>query len=645
MAQGAVFGALVLMLCGGLFMAGLRMDESSTSSTRDSRSQLPDMMPMKRSLAALQYENAQLRLQINKTFTENMMLRNKLSAALPSGQKLDVQVLPSLKRILTVSATGSATAGATAAAAAAAATSGPGSVAASDAGMRPRALAERLRQSTEFNQERAKAVATNNQIILTFVNRVRLDFATTWVMHVKRLGLTNWLIGATDRASLRELKRSSYPCFDMSTNLPEGEWPWGSPSFKSLGPHKIELIYKSLLWDLEVVITDIDALVLREPFAFFKPWPDAGFLTTSDHLGNTTSDGMLEDHRGIHTAFNIGYMFFRKSAMPLVEEWRRVIKEDPRNRWDQGEFNRLARYKWRPNRRDGLSDPRLFWAFEEKVIGGVLPLSLFCGGHNYFVSQFAQRQQPPWEPYSIHTTYQYAAAAGKRHRLREAKVWYDPPEYYNPPQGLLSFTLNTPHEMVYPPGGMSVRGHIALINFQLRQLRSALALATALGRKLILPSVTCGYDKYWGPLWRGVIPGTHTWALPIRDCPLDHFIEVGMLQPVENVREYSLLHNVRTPDSVKGSIRHVALDLGAPSGREVERLKAMGDARVINITTIFGADTKSDLTNRDSTLLSSVDKRNYERKFGFVGGSWCCAPMDEMKKGAPRSAHFRLSTA
>ena len=65
---------------------------------------------------------------------------------------------------------------------------------------------------------------------------------------------------------------------------------------------------------------------------------------------------------------------------------------------------------------------------------------------------------------------------------------------------------------------------------------------------------------------------------------------------------------------------------------------------MIGAATIFGADTKSDLTNRDSTL-SSVDKRNYERKFGFVGGSWCCAPMDEMKKGAPRSAHFRLSTA
>ena len=73
-------------------------------------------------------------------------------------------------------------------------------------------------------------------------------------------------------------------------------------------------------------------LVLRDPFPFVARWPDAGFLTTSDHLGNTTDDGGLEDHRGIHTAFNIGYMFFRKSAMPLVEDWRATIKADPRNK-------------------------------------------------------------------------------------------------------------------------------------------------------------------------------------------------------------------------------------------------------------------------------------------------------------------------
>ena len=81
-----------------------------------------------------------------------------------------------------------------------------------------------------FTEERAKRVATNDQILLTFVNRIRLDFATTWVHHVRRLGMTNWLVGATDRTSLTSLLAAGTPTFDMATNLPEGEWPWGSAS-------------------------------------------------------------------------------------------------------------------------------------------------------------------------------------------------------------------------------------------------------------------------------------------------------------------------------------------------------------------------------------------------------------------------------
>jgi hypothetical protein len=375
--------------------------------------------------------------------------------------------------------------------------------------------------------------------------------------------------------------------------------------------------------------------VLRDPFPHMARWPDAGFLTTSDHLGNTTSDGGLEDHRGIHTAFNIGYMFFRKAALPLVEEWRAVIRSDPRNKWDQGEFNRLARYKWKPHRTDGMSDPRLFWSYKEQVIGGVLSLALFGGGHNYFVSQFAQRAG--WEPYSIHTTYQYGAAAGKRHRLREARVWYDPPEYYNPPGGVLAMTLEVPDALVHPEGGMTVNGHIKLIQMQLRQIRSALALAQALGRKLILPSVTCGYDKYWGPLWRqgaGVIPGTHVWALPIRNCPLDHFLEPAMLDPVNTVREWSFLDNPRVPAAVRSSIEHVSVSAQTP----MAQLK-QAHAKVLNITSSL---RELDLASPSIGVLSDADKRSFLGKFRHTGGSWCCAPQMEQKIGAPRSAHFSL---
>jgi hypothetical protein len=116
-----------------------------------------------------------------------------------------------------------------------------------------------------------------------------------------------------------------------------------------------------------VLITDIDALVLRDPFPYMARYPTAGFLTTSDHLGNTTDDEGLESHGAIHTAFNVGYMYFRTSAMPLVEEWRTVIRSDPANKWDQGEFNRLARDGWDPGRTEGLEDRRLFYSFRKKA--------------------------------------------------------------------------------------------------------------------------------------------------------------------------------------------------------------------------------------------------------------------------------------
>jgi len=492
----------------------------------------------------------------------------------------------------------------------------------------PRRLAE---APTDFTMARLLSVAPKRQIVLSFTNRVRLDFARTWVAHVRSLNMNNFLIGATDQKALAGLLAAGTPCFSMETNLPQGEWPWGSPSFKALGPHKIELIYKVISWNFEVVITDIDALVLREPFAFMARWPDAAFLTTSDHLGNTTGavDDGLETHNGIHTAFNIGYMFFRKSALPLVEEWRRVIREAPRTRWDQGEFNRLARQKWDPRSTKGLSDPRLFWSYNKQLIGGVLPLALFAGGHNHFVSQFAQRRG--WKPYSVHTTYQYAAAAGKRHRLREGMVWVDPPAYYNPPSGLLSFTLDVPRTLIYPPGGMSTAGHIALINHQLRQIKTALAVAHALGRKLVMPRVVCGYDKAWYPLSsghpstnyasKGVFPGAPAYILPIFNCPIDHFLEVGMMAPEETIREYSLLDNPRTPQAVTNSLVTTELrPSGATSGAEIERLRtSFASAKVLNLSHVASIDAMRD-------VLTRPQAKAFANKFSHVYGSWCCAP-------------------
>ena len=239
----------------------------------------------------------------------------------------------------------------------------------------------------------------------------------------------------------------------------------------------------------------------------------------------------------------------------------------------------------------------------------------------------------------MHTTFQYGAAAGKRHRLREGTVWHDPPAYYDPPGGLLVFTPQVPQALIYPPGGMDVRGHIRLINFQLKQIRSALALAHALGRKLILPPVVCGYDKAWYQLGsRGEFGGAPPFVVPIFNCPLDHYLEPEMLDPVNTIREYSFLSNPRTPSAVKLSTSEVIVD---PHGgaAEMARLAALSSTKVLNVTNVPSLPDLRPEGNQG--LLSKDQAEAFRSKFFRVGGSWCCAP----KGGEPRSSRFSLWNA
>ncbi|KAL9273734.1 Arabinosyltransferase XEG113-like protein, partial [Drosera capensis] len=69
------------------------------------------------------------------------------------------------------------------------------------------------------------------------------------------------------------------------------------------------------------------------------------------------------------------------------------------------------------------------YAYDGNLKLGLLPASIFCSGHTYFIQ--SMYQQFRLEPYAVHTTFQYAGTPGKRHRLREAMLFYDPPEYYN----------------------------------------------------------------------------------------------------------------------------------------------------------------------------------------------------------------------
>lgn len=60
---------------------------------------------------------------------------------------------------------------------------------------------------------------------------------------------------------------------------------------------------------------------------------------------------------------------------------------------------------------------------------------------NFYFRWKAMYQQLRLEPYAVHTTFQYAGTEGKRHRLREGMVFYDPPEYYDSPGNILSVKI------------------------------------------------------------------------------------------------------------------------------------------------------------------------------------------------------------
>jgi len=111
-------------------------------------------------------------------------------------------------------------------------------------------------------------------------------------------------------------------------------------------------------------------------------------------------------------------------------------------------------------------------------------------------------------------------------------------------------------------------------------------------------------------------------------------VEVGQLQPVQTVREYSFMSNPRTPAAVKGGVRKLGPITASSSLDELARYKD----KVLDVGKLVGLDPL------ESGLLSREQKREFKQKFRDVGGSWCCAPVSEKKAGAPHSHGFRLMT-
>ena len=107
------------------------------------------------------------------------------------------------------------------------------------------------------------------------------------------------------------------------------------------GRKKIKLVQLFTEMNLTVIISDVDTVWMRNPFEYFKRYPEADILTSSDHLHWTHEDEGLEDGMQARSAYNIGIMMFSPNSQKFAAKWVDVIEKDD-NIWDQNAFNECA---------------------------------------------------------------------------------------------------------------------------------------------------------------------------------------------------------------------------------------------------------------------------------------------------------------
>lgn len=415
---------------------------------------------------------------------------------------------------------------------------------------------ETFRLTKELVEQRVK----DNVVIATFGNYAFMDFILTWVKHLTDLGLDNILVGAMDTKLLEALYWKGVPVFDMGSHMSTIDVGWGSPTFHKMGREKVILIDAILPFGYELLMCDTDMVWLKNPLPYLARYPEADVLTSTDQVVPTVADDRLDIWQQVGAAYNIGIFHWRptESAKKLAKEWKDMLLADDKI-WDQNGFNDLVHKQLGPSVDD---DSGLVYAYDGNLKLGLLPASIFCSGHTYFVQ--AMYQQFRLEPYAVHTTFQYAGTEGKRHRLREAMVFYDPPEYYDSPGGFLTFKPSIPKKLLLD-GEHTIESHFSLVNYQIKQIRTALAIASLLNRTLVMPPLWCRLDRLWFP-HPGVLIGSMTRQPFI--CPMDHVFEVNVMlkeMPAEEfgpgigLREYSFFDNPLMPTQVKDSLLDVQL--------------------------------------------------------------------------------------
>jgi len=500
-----------------------------------------------------------------------------------------------------------------------------------------------------LTRHRVAGIANGGAILITWANHHYLDFAVNWVNHMHQLNITAYMVGAMDDDLLKALvERGEQNTFAMQSDLDKKDLGWGSSQFHKMGRLKIHLVMTINSMGFDIIVSDIDASWLKDPFPYIARYPDADILTSSDHLSNTSNSDGLEVYPDAGSSFNIGIIFLRKTCLKFSQEWNENLQKDAAL-WDQNVFNELLRLNFNQHNGENRRDDRLVKGYDGQLLFGILPVALFASGHTFYFQDLANTMG--LEPYVAHNTFQFSGTPGKRHRFRERMIWLaDDAAYYDPPGGLLSFDMHI-SEYLEPASHLDLdpakpiqlenfHAHFALVNAQLVQLRNAMAISYILGRTLVLPQLFSGADRWWAP-HHGVIPGATRVELP-RVAPADFILDLermdGDLRAAGSqtgiaFRESSFLGNRNVPQSVRTSRLEVSIckdgeTCSSDKGHQELVLKSRyNDTDLLSIFEEY-KDKKilhfKDMRAGFGGFSSAEDASRFANEIKVYTSIWCC---------------------
>lgn len=456
--------------------------------------------------------------------------------------------------------------------------------------------------------------AVGDTVSACFATIEMLDFLVNWLEHASRLEMRNVLVIAMDKHTARWCDENGVARMDASDAIDKSEM--NDPrvevadvgyrmtrGFNLLGEAKTASIAKLLDMGLDVFLSDVDVVWLRNPSDYFESGQLAlaDVAVTSDCVFGSERrrpgwrDEFGQDPEPTRASANTGVTLFRSNprAKAFVAAWRRrqrrTRETEPQHN-DQQHFQfTLARshgfeadtevLKFDNQAPDGKSDkemfvddwirgfrPRYYYAHvgidgdeetvETKVKVALLPTNLFPNGHLHFVAHHAAKQGFADEVYAVHGTHNYGGSPGKLGRFREHGMWaVDGEEYYfgdlkQKAPKYLKVRFTVPEYLADPTPNLAVgkgerpERHLNLLQWQIERVRDGLALANITGRTLILPPMLCTCDRWWY-LFQNCTNGVVT--LPFV-CPNDHvYLEPLMRKPEKMLRyrEHTFLRQRR----------------------------------------------------------------------------------------------------